>query len=56
MAVRESIEHQPASPHDGTETRTQFGIEAVSAVLGHSRISTSEIYAERSLKLATKVA
>jgi len=40
----------------GTETREHFGIEAVAAVLGHSRTNTSEIYAERNLRLAAQVA
>ncbi|TWU39143.1 Tyrosine recombinase XerC [Novipirellula aureliae] len=40
----------------GTQTREEFGIEAVAAVLGHSRTDTSEIYALRNLKLAAEVA
>lgn len=40
----------------GTRTRELFGIEAVAAVLGHSRTDTSEIYALRNLKLAAEVA
>jgi hypothetical protein len=33
-----------------------FGIEATSTVLGHSDLKTSEIYAERNLEQAIKVA
>jgi len=40
----------------GTQTREHFGIEAVAAVLGHSRTDTSEIYALRNIKLAAEVA
>ncbi|TWU57681.1 tyrosine-type recombinase/integrase [Rubripirellula reticaptiva] len=40
----------------GTLTRERFGIEAVAAVLGHSKTDTSEIYALRNLKLAAEVA
>lgn len=40
----------------GTQTRKQFGVEGVAAALGHSRISTSEIYAERNLDLASQIA
>lgn len=39
-----------------TEVRRRYGIEAASAVLGHSRLSTTEIYAEKCLKQAAKVA
>lgn len=39
-----------------TEIRQHFGIEAVAAVLGHSRTDTSEIYALRNLELAQRVA
>lgn len=39
-----------------TLIRKLYGIEAASAVLGHLKLSTSEIYAERNLKLAEKVA
>lgn len=39
-----------------TEIRQRFGIEAVAAVLGHSRTDTSEIYALRNLTLAASIA
>ncbi len=38
-----------------TEIRKRFGIEAVAAVLGHTRLNTSEVYAERNLSLAANV-
>jgi integrase len=40
----------------GTEIRAKFGIEASRTVLGHSQVATTEIYAERDLKLAMDVA
>lgn len=39
-----------------TEIRARFGIEAVAAVLGHSKTDVSEIYAERDIQLACRVA
>lgn len=39
----------------GEQTREQFGIEGVSAVLGNS-IDAAQVYAERNLKLAREVA
>lgn len=40
----------------GTEIRRQFGIEASRVTLGHSKISTTEIYSERDFNLAIQVA
>ncbi len=40
----------------GTEIRAKFGLEAAQVVLGHSKASTTEIYAERDLRLAVQVA
>jgi integrase len=37
------------------EVKERFGIEASSAVLGHANIRTTEIYADRKLKIATDV-
>jgi integrase len=37
------------------EVEEQFGIEAASAILGHSNIRTTEIYARRKLQIATAV-
>ncbi len=39
-----------------TLVRKQFGIEAAGAVLGHSRLSVTEVYAERDHTLAAEVA
>lgn len=38
------------------EVKERFGIEAASAVLGHANIRTTEIYADRKLKIAADVA
>jgi len=39
-----------------TELRREFGLDAAGAVLGHSKLETTQIYAERSVELAAKVA
>jgi integrase len=39
-----------------TEVRMKFGVEAARTVLGHTKIGTTELYAERDLSLATRVA
>ncbi len=39
-----------------TQWRKEFGLDATSALLGHRLVTTSQIYAERSLDAATKVA
>jgi integrase len=39
-----------------TELRKSFGIEGCQAVLGHSRVETSQIYAERLSETALKIA
>jgi integrase len=39
-----------------TRIRSKYGTEAAQTVLGHSSLSTTEIYAERDLNLAQKVA
>jgi integrase len=49
------------SPHRlrhaaATEIRRRYGIEAAQVVLGHSRANVTEVYAERDLALAAKVA
>ena len=49
------------SPHQlrhnyATEPRRQYGIEATRVVLGHASIGTSELYAERDLDKARRVA
>jgi site-specific recombinase XerC len=39
-----------------TEVRKSHGLEAVQVALGHSKASTTEIYAERNFGLAARVA
>jgi integrase len=39
-----------------TEVRRRFGLEAAGAALGHSKLSASEVYAERDKGLAERVA
>jgi len=39
-----------------TELRHAYGLDAAGAVLGHSRLETTQLYAERSQALATRVA
>lgn len=39
-----------------TEIRKRFGIEAASVILGHTKVSTTEIYAERNTELARNIA
>jgi len=39
-----------------TRIREAYGIEAASIILGHANMSTTEIYAERNLKAAVKIA
>lgn len=39
-----------------TEVRREMGIEAAQAVLGHSKIETTQIYAERQRQLAERAA
>jgi integrase len=39
-----------------TQVRRQYGIEAAGAVLGHSKLSTTELYAEKNRALAERIA
>lgn len=39
----------------GTNLRRQFGVEVARAVLGHSSVGTTEIYAERDERVAVDV-
>jgi integrase len=39
-----------------TELRKMFGIESASSVLGHAELRVTEVYAEKSLELARRVA
>jgi integrase len=50
----------PWHPHQlrhtaGTMVRERYGIEASQAVLGHSELSTTQVYAEKDLNLARRV-
>jgi integrase len=56
-AWRKSHQWHPHQLRHTTATtiRRQFGIEAAQAVLGHSQIDTSELYAEKSLEAARQV-
>jgi len=45
------LRHSPA-----TEIRAKFGLEASQVVLGHSKADVTQVYAERDLTLALKVA
>jgi integrase len=47
--------HQLRHSH-ATEVRRMFGLEAAQVALGHSQAGITELYAERDLTLATKVA
>ena len=40
----------------GTEIRARFGLEAAQVLLGHTKANVTQVYAERDLTLATKVA
>lgn len=40
----------------GTDIRKQYGLEAAQVVLGHVQADTTQIYAERDLELAIKIA
>ena len=47
--------HQLRHSH-ATEVRRQFGLEAAQVALGHAQAAVTEIYAERDLALAVRVA
>jgi integrase len=47
--------HQIRHTH-GTEVRKLFGLEAAQVALGHAQANVTEVYAERDLRLAIKVA
>jgi integrase len=40
----------------GTEVRRKYGIEAAQVALGHARADVTEVYAERNLEQARKIA
>ena len=39
-----------------TEVRAAYGLEGAQVVLGHARANVTEVYAERNLALAARVA
>jgi site-specific recombinase XerD len=39
-----------------TRIRRQFGLEAAQVILGHSNMNTTEIYAEKNVDAAVKIA
>ena len=47
--------HQLRHTH-ATEVRRRFGLETAQVALGHSGAQITEVYAERDLSLASKVA
>lgn len=47
--------NKPRHAH-GTAVRHRFGLEAAQVVLGHERADVPQVYAERNLTLATRVA
>ena len=60
-ARRLKIEMPHWHPHQlrhtrATEIRRSYGVEAAQVALGHARADVTEIYAERNLKLAEKIA
>jgi site-specific recombinase XerC len=40
----------------GTEIRHKFGLEAAQVTLGHRRLEATQVYAQRNLELAVRVA
>jgi integrase len=40
----------------GTEVRQRFGVEGAAASMGHKRVETAQIYAEKNDELARKIA
>ena len=40
----------------GTDVRKKYGVEAARAYLGHSKLSTTEIYAEKDMALVERIA
>jgi integrase len=63
--AREEAEGRVFVPHwhpnqlrhtHGTEVRRRFGLEAAQVALGHAQADVTQVYAERDLALAAKVA
>jgi hypothetical protein len=44
-----------AAPAAATRLRAAYGLETARVILGHSRVETSQIYAERDLGRAAQV-
>jgi len=40
----------------GTEVRRRYGLDAAQATLGHARADVTEVYAEKNLELAVRIA
>ena len=40
----------------GTEVRERFGVEGAAASMGHKRVETAQIYAEKNDELAKRIA
>ena len=40
----------------GTDVRKRYGVEAARAFMGHTKLSTAEIYAEKDMELVEKIA
>jgi integrase len=40
----------------GTEVRERFGVEGAAASMGHKRVETAQIYAEKNEELARRIA
>jgi hypothetical protein len=39
-----------------TEIRERFGVEAAGVLLGHSKLESAQLYAERNANLAVRIA
>jgi integrase len=39
-----------------TEVRRRYGIEAAQVALGHARADVTEVYAEKNMEMATRIA
>ena len=60
-ARREGVDVEHWHPHQlrhsrGTEVRKQYGIEAAQVMLGHAHADVTQVYAERNMNLAIKIA
>ena len=60
-AKREGLDIEYWFPHQlrhllGTKVRAEHGVEGAQVTLGHTRADVTQVYAERNLKLAIKIA